>query len=297
MDPKHDGGRMLLAPGAHVGTSSVSFPNADRRSTPPPFPPVDEHLVQPEVSREEIIRGRKIVTMGANPPHAEAQVRADFVIAPHVCDGYVAAADLLTRASAKSNFATDVSVRKKGVDPATGSRYLEELSFEIVNEQSMRDVIDKADDLSIRGVRRVFAIFVKTDEICEWSKTKREFVPLDKNGLFEDPLFIRPIAVHALIDATLAECEVVRALSKKGNPEIKRMVQDGLDEGHKKGLDEGHKKGLDEASRTMLLKFLRARFGTVSDAIVSCVEAASAEQIDVWADNVLLAPSIEDVFA
>jgi hypothetical protein len=38
-----------------------------------------------------------------------------------------------------------------------GRRYLEEVTFEIINEQSMKDIRDKAEDLTARGVRRVFA--------------------------------------------------------------------------------------------------------------------------------------------
>jgi len=123
MDPKHTSGGMLLAPGASTSAFPSSFPSRDRRapsSFPPPegaFPAVDDHLVLPEVSREEIIRGRKIVTMGANPPHAETHARADFLIMPHVRDDYIVSSHLLTRVNHGSNFATDVSIRRKGLDP------------------------------------------------------------------------------------------------------------------------------------------------------------------------------------
>jgi hypothetical protein len=309
MEPKHGAGRMFLAPGAAVGASSFSFPSADRKPTGNPsgvaFPPVDEHLVKPEVSREEIIRGRKIITMGANPPHAEAHSRLDMLILPHVREGYVTASDLLTRVAHGSNFATDVSVRKSGIDPSTGSRYLEELSFEIVNEQTMQNVTEKAEDLVLRGVRRVFAIFVKTCDICEWSRTKNEFVLMNADGMFEDSLFVRPIAVRALVDAALAEAEVVRALEKKGNPEISRIRREaedeghkrGLDEGHKKGLDEGHKKGLDEGERRLLLGLVRKRFGRVPTMVETRVNAADAAQINAWAEKLLSASSLDEVFS
>lgn len=284
MDPKRGGsdGGMILAPGAPGHASSFAFPSADRK---PSFPPVDEHLVKPEVSREEIIRGRKIITMGANPEHAEAHARVDFVIGPHVRPGAVAASDLLTRVNQGSNFATDVCVRNAGTDPRTGTRYLEELSFEVVNEQSMRDAKEKAEDLTGRGVRRVFAIFVKKNYIGEWSQARREFVMLPNDGMIEDPMFIRPIAVQALLDAAVAESQVVLALWKKGNPELKRIHQQGVDDGQKQG------------QKRLLLTLLQKRFGSLPVAVEARVNAADSAQVDAWAEKLLSASSLDEVFA
>jgi hypothetical protein len=303
MAPNSRDGGMFLAPGAASATATYSFPTAERRPTPPPaapderFPRVDDHLVLPEVSRDEIIQGRKIHSMGANPPHAEAHVRADFVIAPHVREGYVAAADLLTRVNEKSNFATDISIRKVGDDPSTGARYLEELSFEIVNEQSLRDIADKARDLTRRGVRRVFAIFVKTGEVGEWSPAKNEFLLFDKNGVFEDLLFIRPIAVRALLNATQAEAEVIKALDKKNHAEVliirQQANQKGFDEGLKKGRDEG----LVHGAQKLLLNMLRTRFHHIPQADENRIYAANSEQLERWGTRLLTASSIDDVFA
>lgn len=313
MDPKYELGGMLLAPGASSSASSSSFPSSfparDRHvpsSYPPPdtsFPAVDDHLVEPEVSREEIIRGRKIVTMGANPPHADTHVRADFLIMPHVHDDYIASSDLLTRVNHGSNFATDVSIRRKGLDPQTGVRYLEEISFEIVNEQSMRDITEKAEDLIRRGVRRVFAIFTKKGYVGEWSKEKREFKILASNGTLVDRLFIRPIAVQALIDAALAENEVALALWKKGNPTLVRIGaqeradgrKEGHEEGYKDGQAEGYKDGQEEGQREMLGRLLERRFGPLRADTKSLLEAADSDALRRWADRIWDAMSIDDV--
>ncbi len=287
MDPKYKSGGMLLAPGVASSASSTSFPAREKRapsSFPPSsssssFPAVDDHLVMPEVSREEIIRGRKIVTMGANPPHADTHTRADFLIMPHVRDDYVASSDLLTRVNQGSNFATDVSIRRKGLDPQTGVRYLEEISFEIVNEQSMRDVTDKAVDLFRRGVRRVFAVFVKDDQICEWSAAKGAFLPLDMDGLFEDQLLIRPIAVRALIDAALAENEVALALWKKGNPALVRIGEKQREEGR----------------REILVQLLERRFGPLPATAITRIHGADSHALHAWTDRIFDATSLEDI--
>ena len=50
--------------------------------------------------------------------------------------------------------------------------HLEEVSFEVVHEQSTKDVTERAEDLTARGVRRIFAIFVKKREVREWSRSE-----------------------------------------------------------------------------------------------------------------------------
>ncbi|WP_437633361.1 DUF4351 domain-containing protein [Sorangium sp. So ce854] len=282
MDPKPTGAAMLLAPAARGG-AAARLPPADSRHAH--FPPVDEHLVRPEVTRDEVIRGRKVVAAPSLEPHAEQQVRLDFLIAPHLQPGYVGAADLITRVANGSDFATDLSIRKAGTDPATGRRYLEELSFEIVNEQSMRDAREKAEDLVARGVRRVFALFVKRDEVAEWSVAEGRFVPLAPDATIEDPCLVRPVPVRALLDGAAAEREVVRALERKGNPEIEAIKA------------RERQAALDEGQRALLLRQLRARFGEVPEARRAQVLAASGERLAAWAERILVAGTLDELFA
>ncbi|MBK9266715.1 MAG: hypothetical protein IPM54_43885 [Polyangiaceae bacterium] len=305
MDPRVPAAPMVLAPSAHSVAEAHTPARMERRFKPTPasFPPVDEHIVVPEVSQVELIDGREVIDVGSLPPHADAQALTGFLLAAHVLREYVVATELLTRSAVDSDFATDVCIRKRGIDPETGSRYLEELSFEIVNEQSMSDVTGKAKNLARRGVRRIFAIFVKTGELREWSKTSGELVRLDMNGMFDDPVFVRPIAVKALVDSTLAEAEneVAKALIAKKNPEIVKLQQDAEQHGHKKGLDEGHKKGLDEGHkkglRWTLRSLLQQRFGDVPASVGSRIDLATTEQLERWTSQLFSVASIEELFA
>ncbi len=129
--------------------------------------------------------------------------------------GFVGSTDLLTRVTANSNFATDTCIRRVGKDPETGRRYLEEFAFEIVSEQSQKQIRDRAEDLSRRGVRRVFAIFVKQGAVHEWSTQAGTWRPLDLDASLTDPCLHRPLAVKALLDASAADNEVARALEAR----------------------------------------------------------------------------------
>lgn len=293
---------VLLAP-PRGGSAALSFPPSG--SHPGRFPPVDEHIVVPETTRDEMIRGRKVVAQPALEPHADLQTSLDFLILPHVRPGYRPSTELLTRVSEGSNFATDLSIRREGQDPATGRRFLEEISFEIVNEQSTRDILEKAEDLAERGVRRVFAIFVKRREVCEWSAAKRAFVPLALDGMLEDPCFVRPIAVRALLDVGNAELEVVRALERKGNAEIESLkeraarkgLEQGLERGLEQGLEQGREQGREEGRREVLRSLLEARFGELSAAAEARIAGATRATLDAWTLRLLSAATVDEVFA
>ncbi len=203
--------------------------------SPTAFPRVDDQLVRPE-TREELVRGRAVVAMPAKPPHAERHFELDYLTRGALAPGYVGATDLLTRAGPSSDFATDTCIRREGIDPATGARYLEELAFEIVNEQSLRDITERAEDLSARGVRRIIAIFVKKGEVREWSAEQNDWVVLDPSSTLEDRTLVQPIPIRALLDRAEADAAVVRALHAKKNPEIVAIEAKATREGVLEGI-------------------------------------------------------------
>ncbi len=133
--------------------------------------------------------------------------------------GYGAATDLLTRHDEESDFATDTCVRKKGVDPETGGRYLEEIAFEVVSEQKERYVREKALRMHRHGVRRIFAVWASDQRICEWSPESQSWRPLVADSWIEDPCFVLPLAVAALFDSAAADNAVAAALIAKGEAE------------------------------------------------------------------------------
>jgi hypothetical protein len=218
-------------------------------------PRLDEHIVQDE-TREEMVRGRKVMALPANPPHADRHSQIDYAIRAHTAPGYIAAVELLTRVSQDSDFAADLSVRREGIDPATQTRYLEELAFEVVSTQSLRDITERAQDLCGRGVRRVIAIFVKKGEVCEWSVHERRWVHLPIDGTLEDPTLIRPLAIRALLEAAAADDEVAAALLAKNPPRIAQHTAtvraEGRAEGWQEGLERGRVEGQIEAACELL---------------------------------------------
>jgi hypothetical protein len=271
------------------------------------FPPLDEHLVVPEVTRDQIIKGRRVVAQPALPAQGDQRGLVNFVMRSFVAPGYQGSTDLLTRMSSQSDFATDTSIRKQGKDPATGSRYLEEIAFEVVPTQSEVDVTDKAEEMHKRGVRRIFAIFIEGPRrVCEWSPRFWRWIPLDNGARLEDPCLVMPLPVSALLDAALADSAVVAALKAKGNPKILELEAAAEARGEAKGRIEGEAKGRAEGRAEgeaigmvkAILKMLEARGIAVSpdqrEEIGCCSDLA---RLSRWVVRAALAASAGEVTA
>jgi hypothetical protein len=60
-------------------------------------PRVDDHLVEPEVTRDEVIGGIRVVASPVEVPHATQQSRLNYLVRAHAIPGYRVAMELLTR--------------------------------------------------------------------------------------------------------------------------------------------------------------------------------------------------------
>jgi hypothetical protein len=250
------------------------------------FPGVDDHLVVPEVTRDEIIGGKRVIAMPAQPPHADRQSAIDHLLQTHVAPGYVASADLITRHAVDSDFASDACVYKEGVDPETGTRYLEEIAFEVVSEQKKRLATEKAALMHRRGVRRIFAIFLKGQRVCEWSADSQSWHPLDRGAQIEDPCLVTPLPVAALLDKTEASIAAVRGMAAQGNPEIQSREAEAKAEARA------------EAKAEDVLRVLEVRGLAVNEAqrqeILGCRDL---DRLDRWLRQAALASSADEVTA
>jgi predicted transposase YdaD len=72
--------------------------------------------------------------------------------------------------------------------------------------------------------------------------------------------------------------------------------QQGLREGRREGLQEGRQIGRLEGESTLLERLLAKRFGPLDDDIRARLQAASSEQLETWAERLLDAANLSDVF-
>lgn len=291
MDERYPGGGyQLKAPGAETSTTSYQLPGIASPLH------VDEHMEDIDFRSEEKIGGKVYKTMGSELPHAAQNGEIDYVLRGLLKSDYCVASDLKTRFDEESDFASDSAAVKRGTDRKTGRRHLERLAFEVVWKQSRSSVTAKAPRMIRRGVHRVFAIFVRAGEVAEWSKAKKEWVPLAPTAVIRDTCLAKPLPVSALLDAGKADVAVIQGLEAKGHPEIQRIRDAGLREGETVGLERGKEEGQTTTLRKSILTVCAARDLALSEAVLAAVDACDDNALlERWLANAANAKKAEDL--
>ena len=77
---------------------------------------------------------------------------------------------------------------------------------------------------------------------------------------------------------------------------VKEWTQQWRDEGWEEGLEEGRNEGRKEGGAQVLVHVLERKFGPLDATVTARIAQADAEQFLVWAERVLTADRLEDVF-
>ena len=77
---------------------------------------------------------------------------------------------------------------------------------------------------------------------------------------------------------------------------IQRARDEGVQQGLQQGMQRGMRQGRVEGERVVLERLLRRRFGLLSPEVTERLRGASAADLETWAENVLDAATLEDVF-
>jgi flagellar biosynthesis/type III secretory pathway protein FliH len=75
-----------------------------------------------------------------------------------------------------------------------------------------------------------------------------------------------------------------------------QLRDEGRKEGRKEGLKEGLKEGETRGRAALLQRQLQFKFGDLDPAFVSRIASASADQLDSWAERLLFAASLDELF-
>ena len=74
------------------------------------------------------------------------------------------------------------------------------------------------------------------------------------------------------------------------------VISRAREEGMQQGMQRGMRQGRVEGERALLERQLQRRFGLLSPEVAERLEQASAADLETWAENVLDAPTLDDVF-
>ena len=73
-------------------------------------------------------------------------------------------------------------------------------------------------------------------------------------------------------------------------------MQRGIEQGIEQGMEQGMQQGRVEGERELLERLLRRRFGLLSPEVAARLGQASATEVETWAEKVLDARTLDDVF-
>ena len=77
---------------------------------------------------------------------------------------------------------------------------------------------------------------------------------------------------------------------------FQRARDEGRDEGMREGRNEGVREGRLEGERAVLTRLLQRRFGLLAPTVTDRLHGASSADLEAWAENVLDARTLDDVF-
>jgi len=243
-------------------------------------------------TRFEIIDGEVVYVAPSDEPHGTAHAKLSAILDAHAAPAYRTAVDMLTRTSVKGDMAPDASVFPAERDPETGGRKLEALAFEIVSTERLSHAGAKARALVGRGVRRVFAIDVERRRALEWSRGTDAWEILPPDGTIADDALVRPMAIAAILDATLADDAIAQALLAKKNPVLEGALAGALERGEVRGFVRGKAEGKAEA----VIAVLSARGLAVKKKARERILAAEDGELDAFLARAVLCASVDDLF-
>jgi flagellar biosynthesis/type III secretory pathway protein FliH len=74
-------------------------------------------------------------------------------------------------------------------------------------------------------------------------------------------------------------------------------IDQGLAQGINQGINQGRDEGRHDGQRALVLRQLRVRFGSVPKRTAQRIARAGTTELERWAERILDARSINDVFA
>jgi predicted transposase/invertase (TIGR01784 family) len=89
--------------------------------------------------------------------------------------------------------------------------------------------------------------------------------------------------------------ELAERLASLAGPEAAQVMSSIAEQLHQKGREEGREEGRQEGQRLTLLRLLRLRFQPLPENVVARIEAANSEQLELWAERVLTAQTLDEV--
>ena len=74
-------------------------------------------------------------------------------------------------------------------------------------------------------------------------------------------------------------------------------IAQGIEQGIEQGLERGLEQGIEQGERSLLYRQLTRRFGPLDQITETRLQQATSDDLERWADNILDADTLDEVFA
>ncbi len=115
-------------------------------------------------------------------------------------------------------------------------------------------------------------------------------------GRREQDLLFRCVWTYGRFDDREA-LEFDKIIAELEDEEVQEMKMSMAEWWKKEGLEEGRKQGVKQGEASLLKRLLRRRFDRLPRSIDQRLDQASSQELEGWADRVLDAERLEDVFS
>jgi hypothetical protein len=75
-----------------------------------------------------------------------------------------------------------------------------------------------------------------------------------------------------------------------------RLFDQGRREGLNESRSEGLKQGETKGKAAVLKRLVQLKFGQIDELVLSRITDASSQQLDLWLQRILFAPSLDELF-
>ncbi|QLF93453.1 DUF4351 domain-containing protein [Pseudomonas sp. ABC1] len=114
--------------------------------------------------------------------------------------------------------------------------------------------------------------------------------------IFLEWMVALPVEAGDYYDACITQLQEEAIMPYVSSFERKAQAR-GFEQGIEQGLEEGMVQGLERGTQAILLKQLTHRFGELDAATQARVQAAKTLELERWAENILEARTLDEVFA
>ena len=129
--------------------------------------------------------------------------------------------------------------------------------------------------------------------LYETGRTKKDILELFR---FIDWVMALPSELERELDAEIETIETERGMKYVTGIERRAMAR-GLEQGVRQGIEQGVRQGIEQGQADLLKRQLQRAFGEIPSDVERRLATASRNEIERWAERVIGARSLDEVFA